>query len=98
MNEQALKLLYDEMSAQYDVGSFEDFKQYLSDDNQRSAFFEEAIKPNYDVESLDEFDSAYGLKKKKILSPTIQNRNPNWTKIFRVYPSLNSSQTQLGEV
>lgn len=65
MNEQALQLLYDEMSAQYDVGSFEDFKEYLSDDDQRNAFFEEAIKPNYDVASLDEFDNTYGLKKKE---------------------------------
>ena len=65
MNEQALQLLYNEMSAQYDVGTFEDFKEYLSDDDQRSAFFEEAIKPNYDVSSLDEFDNTYGLKKKE---------------------------------
>lgn len=65
MNEKALQSLYDEMSAQYDVGSFEDFKEYLSDDKQRNAFFEEAIKPNYDVASLDEFDNTYGLKKKE---------------------------------
>jgi len=65
MNEQALQLLYDEMSAQYEIGSFEEFKEYLSDDEQRSAFFEEAIKPNYDVSSLDEFDNTYGLKKKE---------------------------------
>jgi len=63
MNEKALQALYNEMSAQYDVGSFEDFKEYLSDDKQRNAFFEEAIKPIYDVESLDEFDEIYGLKK-----------------------------------
>lgn len=65
MNEKALQSLYNEISAQYDVGSFEDFKEYLSDDKQRGAFFEEAIKPNYDVASLDEFDNAYGLKKKE---------------------------------
>lgn len=65
MNEKALQALYNEMSAQYDVGTFEDFKEYLSDDNQRSAFFEEAIKPSYDVDSLDEFDQIYGLKKKE---------------------------------
>ena len=65
MNEKALQSLYDEMSALYDIGSFEDFKEYLSDDKQRNAFFEEAIKPNYDVASLDEFDSTYGLKKKE---------------------------------
>lgn len=38
MNEQALQLLYDEMSAQYEIGSFEEFKEYLSDDEQRGAF------------------------------------------------------------
>ena len=65
MNEKALQSLYDEMSALYDIGSFEDFKEYLSDDKQRNAFFEEAIKPNYDVASLDEFDNTYGLKKKE---------------------------------
>ena len=97
MNEKALQSLYDEMSALYDIGSFEDFKEYLSDDKQRNAFFEEAIKPNYDVASLDEFDSTYGLKKKKILFRKIQNRSQNWTRIFRVYPYLSSYQMRLEE-
>ena len=65
MNEEALQLLYDEIASTYDVGSIEDFKSYLDDDNNRSSFYEEVIAPNYDVESLEDFESIYGLKKKE---------------------------------
>ena len=65
MNEEALQLLYDEIASTYDVGSIEDFKNYLDDDNNRSSFYEEVIAPNYDVESLEDFESIYGLKKKR---------------------------------
>ena len=65
MNEEALQLLYDEIASTYDVGSIEDFKNYLDDDNNRSSFYEEVIAPNYDVESLEDFESIYGLKKKE---------------------------------
>jgi hypothetical protein len=60
-----LKLLYDDVSKDYEVGSIEEFKTYLSDDKKRAAFFEEIIKPNYDVADISEFESIYDLKKKE---------------------------------
>ena len=79
MNEEALQLLYDEIASTFDVGSIEDFKNYLDDDNNRSSFYEEVIAPNYDVESLEDFESIYGLKKKK-KKYTLKTllRNYNW--------------------
>ena len=67
MNEEAIKALYESVSADYEVGTIDEFKAYLSDDTKRGKFFEDVIKPEYDVESIDEFETTYGLKKKPIL-------------------------------
>ena len=88
MNEQALQLLYDEISSQYDVGSFEDFIEYLSDEGKKKAFFEEVIKPSYDVQSIADFDEVYGLKKKDFISenPELESeldRDFSGTPIFK---------------
>lgn len=64
MNEEAIKELYESISADYEVGTIDEFKAYLSDDYKRNQFFENVIKPEYDVQSIDEFESVYGLKKK----------------------------------
>lgn len=69
MNEEAIKLLYDDISSEYEVGTIDDFKSYLLDSNKRSAFFNDVIKERYDVSSLDEFENAYGLKKKEDTQP-----------------------------
>ena len=59
-----LDALYSEVSKTYDVGSIQDFEKYLSDPNKRKLFFKEVIAPEYDVKSIDDFDEAYGFKKK----------------------------------
>ena len=64
MNEEALKALYEDVSQSYEVGTIDDFKSYLLDKNNRELFFSEVIQPSYDVQSIDEFELAYGLKKK----------------------------------
>ena len=64
MNEEALKLLYEDVRTKFQVGSLEDFINYLEDENKRTLFFKEVIKPTYNVENIEEFESAYGLKKK----------------------------------
>ena len=58
--------LYAEVSKTYDVGSIQDFQNYLADPKKRQLFFKDVIAPEYDVNSLDEFEQAYGLKKKRI--------------------------------
>ena len=64
MNEEAIKLLYEDIKDSYDVGSLDEFKNYLLDDNKRKMFFDQVIKPKYDVNTIDDFESVYGLKKK----------------------------------
>lgn len=66
--------LYAEVSKTYDVGSIQDFQNYLADPKKRQLFFRDVIAPEYDVKSLDEFEQAYGLKKKESVSPSQQKK------------------------
>jgi len=68
MSDNKLKLLYEDISKDYEVGTYQEFVAYLSDDKKRAAFYNEIIKPVYEVNSQDEFESLYGLKKKE---PTV---------------------------
>lgn len=65
MNEEAILLLYNDLKESYDVGSIDDFKNYLMDDNKKQMFFEEVIKPTYNVDDIETFNEVYGLKKKE---------------------------------
>ena len=65
MNEDAIKLLYEDLQTDFDVGTIDDFTLYLNDDTKRERFFNEVILPRYDVESIDKFEETYGLKKKE---------------------------------
>ena len=65
MNEEAILLLYNDLKDTYDIGSIDDFKNYLMDDNKKQMFFEQVIKPKYDVNTVEDFESAYGLSQKK---------------------------------
>tara|TARA_R100001440_G_scaffold26542_4_gene43409 strand:+ start:8898 stop:15071 length:6174 start_codon:yes stop_codon:yes gene_type:complete len=86
MNKEAIKKLYDALAAEYELGSIEEFTAYLMDDVKRKKFYEQIIEPNYDVESLEVFEQAYGLKKKEptdpfgaqepMESPTPQSQEP----------------------
>jgi len=64
MPQDKLELLYNDIKNEYDVGSLDDFRAYLSDDKKRQAFFTDVVQPTYDVKSIDEFENTYGLKKK----------------------------------
>jgi hypothetical protein len=64
MNDKAILLLYNELKKTYDVGSLDDFKNYLMDDNKKEMFFNQVIKPEYDVDNIETFNEVYGLKKK----------------------------------
>lgn len=68
--------LYAEVSKTYDVGSIQDFQNYLADPKKRQLFFKDVIAPEYDVKSLDEFEQIYGLKKKESVSPSQQKKQP----------------------
>lgn len=71
MNEEAVKLLYEDLKNEYDVGSYEDFTIYLLDDNKRQGFYDDVISPRYDVASMEDFETFYGLKKKEQIEPMV---------------------------
>jgi len=71
MNEEAVKLLYDDLKNEYDVGSYEDFTIYLLDDNKRQGFYNDVISSKYDVATMEDFETFYGLKKKEQIEPTV---------------------------
>lgn len=71
MNEEAIKLLYEDLKNEYDVGSYEDFTIYLLDDNKRQGFYDDVISPRYDVASIEDFETFYGLKKKEQIEPMV---------------------------
>jgi hypothetical protein len=67
-----IQLLHDALKDTYELGTIEDFYKYLQDDNKRKMFYNDVIKPMYDVESLQEFESTYGLGvKKKVTSEPV---------------------------
>ncbi len=78
MNEEAILLLYNDLKESYDVGSIDDFKNYLMDDNKKQMFFEEVIKPTYNVDDIETFNEVYGLKKKRNLLLLLQKKMWNW--------------------
>jgi len=64
MNEEAIKLLYEDLVDEFDVGSLEEFTGYLSDIGNRQSFYDEIVSKRYEVGSFEEFEDTYGLKKK----------------------------------
>ena len=64
MNEEAIKLLYEDLIDEFDVGTLEQFIGYLSDIGNRQSFYDEVVSQRYEVGSFEEFEETYGLKKK----------------------------------
>jgi hypothetical protein len=65
MPQDKIDLLYKDLQGEYDLGSIDDFKSYLSDNKKRELFFNEIVKPRYDVTDIGVFEDTYGLKKKE---------------------------------
>jgi len=63
MNER-IKKLYDTLKGEYELGTIEEFIKYLENEESRKKFFDQIIEPNFEVESFEIFEQAYGLKKK----------------------------------
>ena len=51
-----VKVLYDALSGEYDLGGFEDFKSKMSDQAKRKTLYE-AVGKNYDLGSFEDFES-----------------------------------------
>jgi hypothetical protein len=68
-----IQSLYDDVKKDYEVGTLDDFKTYLSDDKKRAAFFKDVVQPNYEVKDISEFESIYDLKKKVDSTPNTSN-------------------------
>lgn len=70
MPQDKIDLLYKDLQGEYDLGSIDDFKSYLSDNKKRELFFNEIVKPRYDVTDIGVFEDTYGLKKKEPATTT----------------------------
>jgi len=56
-----LELLWEDIKQEYEVGTLEDFSEYLADPEKRKMFYDEVIQGLYDVESQEQFEELYGL-------------------------------------
>lgn len=78
-----IKLLYDTVSKDYDLGSFDDFSKKLQDPTKRKAFYD-GVGAEYQLGSYSDFETKIGGKKKCSQFYTwIKNI---WT-AFRNYPT-----------
>jgi hypothetical protein len=75
-----LKVLYDAVSADYDLGTIDDFKAKLSDPTKRKSFFE-GVGAEYDLgKDINDFESKLGFKKKDggvVSSPSMESPLPS---------------------
>jgi len=69
-----IQQLYNALEGDYNLGSIEDFTTYLQDESNRNMFYEQVIAPQYNVESLQQFESVYGLGVKKKDSIPLEER------------------------
>jgi len=64
------KILYDAVSKDYNVGSFDEFSKKLQDPSKREAFYK-GVGSEYNLGSYDEFSKKIGLVEKKNLGGTL---------------------------
>jgi hypothetical protein len=69
-----IQQLYNALEGDYNLGSIEDFTAYLQDESKRKMFYEQVIATQYNVESLQQFESVYGLGVKKKDSIPLEER------------------------
>jgi len=86
MNEEEILALFNSLNSEYELGTIDEFKSYLSDEGNRLSFYNEVIQPQYDVQSLEDFEEFYGLKKKTLPMVLLkkQYRFPIWKRLLRI--------------
>lgn len=62
-NGDKIKVLYDAVSKDYNIGTYDEFNQKLSDPAKRKAFYD-GVGKEYQLGSFDEFEDKIGFKKK----------------------------------
>ena len=60
------KVLYDAVSKDYDIGTYDEFKTKLQDPSKRKSFYE-GVGAEYDLGSYDDFESKIGAEKKNLV-------------------------------
>ncbi|WP_298845504.1 hypothetical protein [uncultured Clostridium sp.] len=73
-----VKLLYDAVSQNYDVGSYDDFNKKLQDPTKRKAFYD-GVGKEYNLGDYSTFETKVGGKKK--------SRSANWWISFKKWVS-----------
>ena len=74
------KALYDAVSKDYDLGSFEDFNKKLQDPTKRKAFYD-GVGKEYQLGTYSDFETKVGAGK-KYTHPNYFQRLWKWLKSF----------------
>jgi hypothetical protein len=59
MNDKALQALYKDLSGEYEVGSYDDFKSYMANPTNRKKLYDNVIVKRYNVSDYNQFESTY---------------------------------------
>jgi uncharacterized protein with von Willebrand factor type A (vWA) domain len=82
-----LKILYDAVSKDYDLGTFNEFATKIQDPTKRKAFYD-GVGKEYDLGSYSDFEQKVGGKKK---SRDFYARFCEWIRL--IYQSIRSFPT-----
>ena len=66
------KVLYDQLSKDYDLGDFESFSTKLDDDNKRKAFYD-AVSKDYDLGDYETFSGKIAVKPQPSMAQQLRN-------------------------
>lgn len=73
------KVLYDQLSKDYDLGDFESFSSKLDDENKRKAFYD-AVSKDYDLGDYDTFSGKVTSEPKQTMAQQLRNKpSEPWT-------------------
>ena len=90
------KVLYDAVSKDYNIGTFDEFKSKLQDENKRKAFYN-GVGKEYNLGTYDEFSSKVSPVKKKNLHNRVQalwNLHDSYKRNLRVRLRYHTDQAQ----
>ena len=90
-----IKILYDAVSKDYNVGNFDEFQKKLQDDSKRKAFYD-GVGSEYNLGNFDEFSSK--VKKKEPTTSGLQSGSPISTKPFDVFQTEKNKKSTFNAI
>jgi hypothetical protein len=87
-----IKILYEAVSKDYNVGNFDEFQKKLQDDTKRKAFYD-GVGAEYNLGNFDEFSTK--VKKKEPTTSGLQSGSPISTKPFDVFQTERNKKSTI---